>query len=335
MGLNDRVEKLRDEAAASGRSVVPDRLQGVTKARIVEVLRALDLEAPDIVDAVFAMLDDTLASWFSNPPEGARFCDGATTAHIGRHIGILQRGAAKLDREGRDYWIKPLREIGAVEAVSLHSKSRAFLPGHPVAKSSNSAYRLGEEFKTILRAPEKEWRSLIAAWSRKDRIRERRQFQARLAAATRRKVDTKHADLIRACCEEYAPRFLPGFEVVYVDDSDGERISDEDRETLSAVGLTIKLEDPMPDVLLHNRETDELWDIEAVTSDGEVDEQRVRGMCAFADRNNKETIYFTTAYPTWKLAGQRQGKHKNIAPTTYVWIREDGSKHYRADAFRV
>jgi hypothetical protein len=335
MGLNERVQKLRDAAIARGKQAIPDRLQGVTKQRIAEVLRVLDLETPDMIDAVFAMLDDCLTSWFSNSPAGARFCDGATTAHIGCHVGILQRGTAKLDREGRDYWIKPLRDIAAVEAIFLDSKSRTFLPGHPVAKSSNSAYRLAEEFRTILRAPEKEWRTIITAWNKKDRIRERREFQARIAEETRRKIDTKHADLIRACCEEYAPRFLPGFEVVYVDDSDGDRISDEDRETLSAAGLTITLDDPMPDVLLHNRETNELWVIEAVTSDGEVDEHKVRRMCAFADRNGKETTYFTTAYPTWKLAAQRQGKHKNIAPTTYVWIREDGSKHYRADAFRV
>lgn len=33
-----------------------------------------------------------------------------------QYIGILQRGGyTKLDREGRDYWLKPLWEIGALE----------------------------------------------------------------------------------------------------------------------------------------------------------------------------------------------------------------------------
>lgn len=335
MGLNERVRKVRDEALARGEQPISEKLQGVTKARIADVLRALDLETFDRVDAVFALLDDARGSWFTSAPEETRFCDGATVAHIGCHVGILQRGKDKLDREGRDYWIKPLRDIGAVEPIILDKSSHAFLPGHPVAKSSNSAYRLAGEFKAILKAPDGKWRGLLVDWNSKERIRQRLAFQAAQVEETRRMVDTKHVDLIRACCEHYAPRFLPGFEVVYVDDSDGQRVTDEDRERLREAGLEISLDDAMPDVLLHNRETDELWVIEAVTSDGEVDVQKVRRMSALADRHGKETVYFTTAYPTWKLAATRQGKHKNIAPGTYVWILEDGSKHYRADTFRV
>ena len=73
--------------------------------------------------------------------------------------------------------------------------------------------------------------------------------------------------------------------------------------------------------------------IEAVTSDGEVDEHKVRRMVAFANRHAKDGVGFTTAYPTWKIAAQRQSAHKNIPPSTYVWIREDGSKHYRSEEF--
>src|SRR5207249_5745258 len=89
----------------------------------------------------------------------------------------------------------------------------------------------------------------------------------------------------------------------------------------------------MPDVLLYNRELNELWVIEAVTSDGEVDEHKVHRMVAFAKRHRKDGVGFTTAYPTWKVAAQRQAAYKNIPPSTYVWIREDGSKHYRAEEF--
>lgn len=178
MGLNERVARIRDDAITRGVPTVPESLQSVTKSRIADVLRALDLETIDRVDAVFALLD-------------------------------------------------------------------------------------------------------------------------------------------------------------YVDDADGERITDEDRDRLREAGLDLGLGDAMPDVLLWNRETNELWVIEAVTSDGEVDEQKVRRMSELADRHGKEGVFFTTAYPTWKLAAQRQGKHKNVAPATYVWIREDGSKHYRAESFRV
>lgn len=152
---------------------------------------------------------------------------------------------------------------------------------------------------------------------------------------TRAAVDTGHADLIRACCDVYAPKFLPGFEVLYVDDADGDRVSDGEREKLYGSGIEITLDDAMPDVLLWNRRTDALWVIEAVTSDGEVDHHKVAQVRAFAKRNGKEEVGFTTAYPTWKLAAQRQGKHKNIAPGTYIWIREDAAKQFLAESFEV
>jgi hypothetical protein len=333
MGLEARVRKLRAEALAKREAPVPDTLQGVPKERVGEVLGALDLATPDMVDAVFALLDDRLPSWFSAPPSGAKFCDGATVAHLACHVGILQRDSVKLDREGRDYWIKPLRDIGAVDPVILDKKSRTFLAGHPVPKSPNSAHRLSEEFKQILQAPPKRWKTLLADWVKEERVRERRAFQAALAEETRRKVDTSHVDLINACIEHYVPRFLSGFEVVYVDDSDGDRITEEDRERLREAGLEIGLGDAMPDVLLHSRELNELWVIEAVTSDGEVDEHKQRRMVEFTNRNGKEAVGFTTAYPTWKVAAKRQAAYKNIAPHTYVWIREDPSKHYRAETF--
>jgi hypothetical protein len=91
----------------------------------------------------------------------------------------------------------------------------------------------------------------------------------------------------------------------------------------------------MPDVLLWNKTTDHLWVIEAVTSDGEVDNYKVAQMSALAERSGKSGVGFTTAYHTWSAAARRQGKYKNIAPGTYIWIQEDPSKHYLAEAFNV
>ena len=46
-------------------------------------------------------------------------------------------------------------------------------------------------------------------------------------------------------------------------------------------GLTIALGDSMPDVLLWNKESDSLWVIEAVCSDGEVDQHKVENVRKF------------------------------------------------------
>jgi hypothetical protein len=335
MQLADKILAMREEAIARGVAPVADVLQGVTKDRIAEVLRALDLETPDQVDAVFALLDSERRSWFTTLPDGAKFSDGASIAHVGCHVGILQRGKSKLDREGRDYWIKPLREIGAIEPIYLNADSRVFVPGHPKAKSPNSAYRLDVGFVEILRAPETEWRAKLAAWSSEDAKRERLRFRAVQAEATRAATDTAHADLIRACCEVYAPKFLPGFDVLFVDDSDGDRVSEGEREAMYGSGLDLSLGDAMPDAILWNRKTDAVWIIEAVTSDGEVDQHKVDRVMAWAKRHGKTSVGFTTAYPTWKVAAQRQGRHKNIAPGTCIWIREDAAKHFRAESFEV
>jgi len=297
------------------------------------LLRTLDLERDDIIDSVFALLD-TRSSWFGKKAgQHLRFCEGATTGHIACHVGVLQRGGGKLDREGRDYWIKPLRDLGAIEAVYLDKTT--IRPGHPIAKSPHSGYRLEAGFVAILKARGKEWEKLLRDWIDEDTKRRRLEFQGEQARLTREIVDSAHADLISACCEVYAPKFLPGFEVVYVDDSDGDRVSSEAKVRLEKAGLRIELSDAMPDVLLWNPTTDSIWVIEAVTSDGEADEHKVARMREFADRNRKKKVGFTTVYATWKRAAERQGRLKNLAVGTRVWIREDGSKQFLAESFEA
>lgn len=325
MALTEKVQQLRRKMLQEKKVGSLLQFQGVTKAKILEVLALLDLHGnADLVDAVFALLDNETPSWFPKAPDGATIADGASTAHLACHIGILQRGAGKLDREGRDYWIKPLRDLGGIEAVTLEGNE--FVPGHTKAKSPNSSYRLEETFRGIVTSPDGDWQKKLEAWSAKDAARERLAFQAKMAAAAKKSNDTGHAALINDCVEHYAPRFLDGYQVLYVDDSDGDRISVDEREKMDAAGATLTLSDPMPDVLLWHPEKDALWVIEAVTSDGEVDAHKVKGMLAFAKRCGKSEVGFTTAYRTWKDVAVRQGKQRNIAIDTFIWIKEDPSK---------
>ncbi|MBK3398054.1 hypothetical protein HPY23_16305 [Methylobacterium sp. IF7SW-B2] len=332
MGLSDRFIALRDERLKTG-ATVPDSLQGVSKGRVRAVLGGLALDKNQmLIDCVYALLDDETPSFFARRwPTNMKFSDGATTAMLACHIGFLQGDHGKHDREGRDQWIKPLRDLGGIEAVTLIDG--AFVPGHPIAKSGNSSYRLSDDFVAILRAPEDEWQDLLRKWAAADATRARREFQAVAAEASKRLVGTGHASLIDASIEHYAKRFLPGYEVLYVDDSDGDRISDEERAKLARAGVEIKLDDPMPDVLLWNPKTDRLWVIEAVTSDGEVDIHKVKQVRAMAERCGKAGVDFTTTYLTWKDASSRQGKHGNIAVDTYLWILADPAKHWLAGSF--
>ena len=315
-----------------GRDSVPESLQGVSKDRIRKVLARIDLgDNSDLVDGVFALLDDQTESWFPRAPADAYFCDGATTAHLACHIGILQRGSGKLDREGRDYWIKPLRELGGIEAITLVDSE--FVAGHVIAKSGNSCYRLEEGLRAVLKAPDAQWPALLAQWASQDAARTRREFQAQATEAARQLVDTGHSDLIQASIDLYATRFLPGYRVIYIDDGDGDRITDEDRARFAEAGIELRLEDGMPDVLLWNPQTDCLWVIEAVTSDGEVDLHKVNQLKRVCKRSGKANIDFTTTYRTWKEAAARQSKHQNVAVETYIWIQADPAKHLLVASF--
>lgn len=317
---------------ANGEYVRQDTLQGVTKDRISAVLRKMNRESADIRDAVFALLDEG-SSWFSAAPDGTKFSDGASTAHIGAHIAILQRGSdAKLDREGRDYWIKPLIEVGAIEPCYLPSKNDKelmakgfhFYPGHIKAKSPNSSYRLAPSFVQILKADN--WEELLSEWFKQESVRRRLEVQALAAEEAKKLADNSHTRLIQASINHYVPAFLPDYEVLYVDDGDGDRITQAQKEKLNQAGLSIELGDAMPDVLLFNKTLKQLWVIEAVTSDGEVDSHKVTQMKNFAKRHDIQKIGFTTTYPTWKKLAERQTKTKaNIAVDTFIWVLESGS----------
>lgn len=328
MGIEDDAITRRLEAQRKGEHTVPENYQDVTKEQVANVLKVIDRCTDNMVDVVYALLCDE-PSWYGKAAlNGYRFCDGASVAHIGTHVGILQRGGnLKLDREGRDYWLKPLWEIGAIEKVYLDSKDGRFKPGHPIAKSSNSAYRLATEFMVILQAPDNQWQELAQGWVQVDVQRERLALQAAQALVTANAVESAHSRLIRASYEVYATRFLPGYEVIYIDDGDGDRITLEQQSVLADVGVTITIHDSMPDILLLNHQNNYLWVIEAVTSDGEVDIHKMESMRAFASKNGKAGVGFTTTYPTWKKVAERQSKLKNLANGSYLWILEDPSRN--------
>ncbi|MGH7898249.1 MAG: BsuBI/PstI family type II restriction endonuclease, partial [Candidatus Binatia bacterium] len=230
--------------------------------------------------------------------------------------------------------IKPLREVGAIEPVTFDPRQRAFVAGHPIAKSSNSAYRLADDFRALLQAEEKVLASMLEAWIAEDAVRRRLALQSILAEKARTAMDTTHADLIAAACEFYVPRFVPGFDVLYIDAGGGDRIPEAARSKLAKVGLELRLEDAMPDVLLANRTGTAFWVVEAVTNDGEVDLHKVAQATRFIKRAHPDaTVGFTTVYRSWREAAGRQSQHKNLAPGTFLWILEDPSKQFHVEAF--
>lgn len=301
---------------------------GITKSKIKQVLKRIDLINDDIVDVVFCLLDDQFPSLFD--PKFS-LSDGASTAHIACYVGIYLRGRNKLDREGRDYWIKPLKDIGVIEAITYDSKNGPYVAGHLKAKSPNSAYRLHAGFIELLNEYDEE---KVLEYFQDNAIAQRLLVQSdALEKAAEKFGRGDHHKLIRLSISVYAQSFLPEFTMIYVDDSDGDRISEKEKAILRNSGIEIELGDSFPDVILIDENKEKLWFIEAVTSDGEVDHQKVSKLKDFCDRNGKEYAGATTTYLTWRTFSSRQARHKNLAPDTYVWIAEDASRTMLIESF--
>ncbi|MGB2963666.1 MAG: BsuBI/PstI family type II restriction endonuclease [Anaerolineales bacterium] len=333
MAIESDFQEMRKERLSIHDRAVPQDYQGVTKERIRQVLIRMDQNDADNVDVVFSLLDNIIPNQFSGAPYRSKFCAGATVAHIGSHVGILQRGGdKKLDREGRDKWIKPLRDLGAIDPIYFSPETNTFIEGHPKAKSPNSAYRLNSTFCDILKASESDWEKLLSGWLKEDRVRERAALQAEAQIIATQLIGTDHKNLIMVCKDIYVPNFLPDYKILFVDFEDGQRVTDDEQKLLAEADISIVLDDPMPDILLWNPNNDYLWIIEAVTSDGEVDLHKVNQVLSMVERNNKSGAGFTTAYISWIDAAKRQGRYKNIAPSTYIWVSEDPSKHFLVTA---
>ena len=316
---------------------VPEILQGITINRIAEIMLMLDINNDRINRAIYSLLDNNRPSWYrAARVNGLSFSDGAQQAHISCHVGILQEPnpirRRKIDREQvRDYVILPLIRIGIVERV-FH-QSGEFLDGHPRANSSSNCYRLNQSFIEVLQTSRDDLPAELENWASQENERRRAVMAANALAISTERVGTPHARLIEDAAETYAPRFLPGYQVVFIDVGDGTRVTEEDELCLADAGLGIERGDAMPDILLWNPESDQLWVIEAVISDGEVDSHKVARMDEYCERYNKSGISYTTAYPDWRTCGRRQNVNRNIHPNSYIWIRDDPSKQYFCAAY--
>ena len=302
--------------------------QNITLADIESVLRRLNQFSNDKRDVIWSLLNSAFPSPFANPT-GYSIADGASIAQIGCYVGILMRHGGKLDREGRDYWVKPLiDEIAAIERVTF--SDGVFVSGHLKAKSPNSAYRLTDAFKRLLVSVETDH----FAESLEEYIRnvdQRLAVFAELERASRENIGISgHKRLIQDSINVYAQTFLPGYIPLFTDFADGDRVTEEERAALDQYGIVFgTIDDMWPDAILYNPAEEKLWFIEAVTSDGEADLHKVEGLQTICNNSGKIYGGTTTTYETWKCLASRQQSENNLAPGTYIWIRECPNKHFK------
>ncbi len=140
----------------------------------------------------------------------------------------------------------------------------------------------------------------------------------------------KHSELIKLVIEEFAPRFTPGGEVIYVGDT-GEKWGYFQEETLRELGVNVDSHGKMPDVVIYYPEKSWLLLVEAVTSHGPVDSKR-RDELAEVFRASQAPLVYVTAFPTRAILARYISE---ISWETEVWVAENPTHliHFNGERF--
>ena len=140
----------------------------------------------------------------------------------------------------------------------------------------------------------------------------------------------KHNELQKAIIEEFAPRFAPNSECLYVGDTI-EKDLVKNVEKLKALGFEITLHDKMPDVVLYREDKNWLYFIESVTSVGPMDPKRIIEISEMTKNVTAGKIY-VTAFQNFSVFKKFSD---SLAWETEVWISEmpDHMIHLNGDRF--
>ncbi|HDR7656207.1 restriction endonuclease [Bacillus wiedmannii] len=143
----------------------------------------------------------------------------------------------------------------------------------------------------------------------------------------------KHNQLQKAIIEDFAPRFAPGAEVLYVGDTKKKDLI-KNRETLQELGVLITDHDKLPDVVLYVKEKNWLYFIEAVTSVGPISMKRINEIQAMLKNCDCGVVYVTTFLDMSSKNGFKKFIDQ-IAWETEIWIADnpDHMIHLNGDRF--
>ncbi|MEE0506033.1 MAG: BsuBI/PstI family type II restriction endonuclease [Ruminococcus callidus] len=140
----------------------------------------------------------------------------------------------------------------------------------------------------------------------------------------------KHNELQKAIIEEFAPRFAPNSECLYVGDTiEKDLVKNVDK--LRELGFEITLHDKMPDVVLYRADKNWIYFVESVTSVGPMDPKRIKEIEEMTANVTAGKIY-VTAFLDFKTFKQFS---ESLAWETEVWIADmpDHMIHLNGDKF--
>ena len=140
----------------------------------------------------------------------------------------------------------------------------------------------------------------------------------------------EHNELQKVIIEEFAPRFAPNSECLYVGDTIKKDLV-KNTDKLKVLGFEITLHDKMPDVVLYREDRNWIYFVEAVTSVGPMDQKRILEITEMTKDVTAGKI-FVTAFWDFKTYKKFAGE---IAWETEVWIAEmpEHMIHLNGDRF--
>lgn len=212
-------------------------------------------------------------------------------------------------------------------------------PTRPV-NSPKACYQISEEaFQVIEKFGTDKWQAtldtylegqetLAAKWAKH---REMQMIPVKVAEGKEISLTPgAHSELIKDIIAEFAPRFAPGAEVIYVGDT-GDKVGYFEAGRLAALGVTVDQHGKMPDVVLYFKEKGWLLLVESVTSHGPVDGKRHNELAALFAGSTPGLVY-VTAFPNRAIMGRYLGE---IAWETEVWCADAPTHliHFNGERF--
>ena len=231
------------------------------------------------------------------------------------------------------------RETFRKQAIH-HFRNAAFIEDNGKATNSpNYRYRLTNEMLNLIRTYKtKNWKkqlklfidnhdTLINIYESKKKMQK---MPVKINGVNFTFSTGGHNQLQKAIIEEFAPRFAPNSECLYVGDTiEKDLVKNEDK--LRELGFAITLHDKMPDVVLYSVEKNWVYFIEAVTSVGPMDPKRIKEIEEMTAGVSAGKIYVTAFldFKTFKKFSE------TLAWETEVWIAEnpDHMIHLNGDKF--
>lgn len=218
-----------------------------------------------------------------------------------------------------------------------HFRTAAFVEDNGLATNSpNYRYRLTEEFLEVLKAngSEESVKKFLKKHDSLKHIYASKKDKQKQALSVNELQLTlspgKHNKLQKAIIEDFAPRFAPNAQCLYVGDTT-EKDLVKNVETLKKLGFAITLHDKMPDVVLYDEDKDWLFFVEAVTSVGPMDPKRIVELGDLTKNVTAGKIFVTAFldFATYKRFAS------NLAWDTEVWIADmpEHMIHLNGDKF--